>query len=74
MFEGTDIDAAALTQGISAWTMLLGAVTSEVFSQLGPLPDGAALFECLLAGAGAFLIEPEGPHSSTGSSTPVCTA
>lgn len=38
-----------LAQGIAAWTLLLGAVTSKVFSQLGPLPDPPALFETLLA-------------------------
>ena len=43
-FAGTAIDAVALAQGLSAWTLLLGAVTSEVFSQLGPVPDPAALF------------------------------
>ena len=37
-------DAVALAQGLSAWTLLLGAVTGEVFSQLGPVPDPAALF------------------------------
>jgi AcrR family transcriptional regulator len=43
-FEGTAIDAVALAQGLCAWTLLLGAVTSEVFSQLGPVPDPTALF------------------------------
>jgi AcrR family transcriptional regulator len=56
MFAGTGIDAAALVQGITAWTLLLGAVTSEVFGQLGPVPDGAALFECLLAASRSHLL------------------
>jgi AcrR family transcriptional regulator len=49
MFASTHLDAVTLTQGIAAWTLLLGAVTSEVFAQLGPLPDSEALFDCLLA-------------------------
>ena len=49
MFADADIEPPMLAQGIAAWTLLLGAVTSEVFSQLGPLPDPTALFECLLA-------------------------
>ena len=36
MFASTRLDATALVQGIAAWTLLLGAVTSEVFAQLGP--------------------------------------
>ncbi len=43
-FAGTAIDAGALAQGLSAWTLLLGAVTSELFDQLGPVPDAEALF------------------------------
>ncbi|WP_076262967.1 TetR/AcrR family transcriptional regulator [Intrasporangium flavum] len=43
-FAGTAVDAEALAQGLSAWTLLLGAVTSEVFDQLGPVPDPEALF------------------------------
>lgn len=49
MFTATQLDAVTLAQGIAAWTLLLGAVTSEVFAQLGPLPDGEALFDCLLS-------------------------
>ena len=49
MFDATRIDAVTLTQGVAAWTLLLGCVTSEVFAQLGPLPDGEALFDCLLS-------------------------
>ncbi|WP_323095506.1 WHG domain-containing protein [Intrasporangium sp. YIM S08009] len=43
-FAGTAIEAGALAQGLSAWTLVLGAVTSEVFDQLGPVPDAGALF------------------------------
>ena len=62
MFTGTSLDAAALAQGICAWTLLLGAVTSEVFGQLGPVPDAAALFDVLLAaGRTCFITHPIGP-------------
>ena len=62
MFTGTSLDAAALAQGICAWTLLLGAVTSEVFGQLGPVPDPAALFDVLLAAGRTCLItDPIGP-------------
>lgn len=56
MLAGTQLDPSMLAQGIAAWTLLLGAVTSEVFSQLGPVPDGAALFDCLLAAARSQLL------------------
>jgi len=49
LFDASGLDAVMLAQGIAAWTLLLGAVTSEVFAQLGPVPDAAALFDCLLA-------------------------
>ncbi|TQM55112.1 TetR/AcrR family transcriptional regulator [Humibacillus xanthopallidus] len=58
LFSATQLDAVTLTQGIAAWTLLLGAVTSEVFAQLGPLPDGEALFECLLAVSRRCFIRP----------------
>ncbi len=60
MFASTRLDAVTLTQGLAAWTLLLGAVTSEVFAQLGPLPDGNALFECLLAASRRCVIAPVG--------------
>lgn len=56
MFAGTDLDPVMLAQGITAWTLLLGAVTSEVFSQLGPVPDSAALFEVLLAASSRLIV------------------
>jgi AcrR family transcriptional regulator len=58
MFAATRLDAVDLTQGLAAWTLLLGAVTSEVFAQLGPVPDGEALFECLLAASRRCVIAP----------------
>ncbi|MBW8732310.1 MAG: WHG domain-containing protein [Terrabacter sp.] len=60
MFAATRLDAVTLTQGLTAWTLLLGAVTSEIFAQLGPAPDGEALFECLLAASRRCVIAPVG--------------
>ncbi|CAN7146341.1 TetR/AcrR family transcriptional regulator [Terrabacter sp. LjRoot27] len=60
MFEATGLDAVTLAQGLAAWTLLLGAVTSEIFAQLGPVPDGQALFESLLAVSRRCVIAPVG--------------
>lgn len=57
-FAGTTIDVTALCQGLAAWTLLLGAVTSEVFSQLGPVPDAEALFGSLLVSARGLFLAP----------------
>jgi AcrR family transcriptional regulator len=57
-FAGTTVDVTALCQGLAAWTLLLGAVTSEVFSQLGPLPDAEALFRWLLVSARGLFLAP----------------
>jgi hypothetical protein len=60
MFAGTDLDPTALAQGLCAWTLLLGAVTSEIFGQLGPIPDPEALFDVLLtAGRSAVIADSE---------------
>jgi AcrR family transcriptional regulator len=70
MFAQTWLDAVALTQGIAAWTLLLGAVTSEVFTQLGPVPDREALFDCLLAVSRRCVMDPgddSGDDSGDGS-------
>ena len=56
MFTGTAIEPTMLAQGIAAWTLLLGAVTSEVFAQLGPLPNAPALFETLLAASRTLVV------------------
>ena len=62
MFAGSRIDAPALAQALCAWTLLLGAVTSEVFGQLGAVPDPSALFALLLeAGGSCFLREASPP-------------
>lgn len=65
MFAGTGLDAAALAQGLCAWTLLLGAVTSEIFGQLGPVADPAALFAVLLSAAGGMILRGgEAPSSA----------
>ncbi|MEO6997925.1 MAG: TetR/AcrR family transcriptional regulator [Terracoccus sp.] len=70
-FAGISIGPAALTRGLAAWTLLLGAVTSEVFRQLGPVPDAEALFRLHLALARSLILLPA--QSSTGLSTAVFT-
>ncbi|MDV3219980.1 TetR/AcrR family transcriptional regulator [Intrasporangium sp.] len=57
-FAGTSLDAEALARGLSAWTLLLGAVTSDVFHQLGPVPDTRALFAWHLARARELCLTP----------------
>ncbi len=71
-FAEVTIGATMLARGLAAWTLLLGAVTSEVFAQLGPIPDAAALFRLHLEVAGSLILLPAQP--STGLSTAVCTA
>ena len=63
MFAGTGLDPAAVTQGLCAWTLLLGAVTSEIFGQLGTVPDPDALFEALLTAAGSTFLTPSDARS-----------
>ena len=71
-FAEVTIGATMLARGLTAWTLLLGAVTSEVFAQLGPIPDAAALFRLHLEVAGSLILQPAQP--STGLSTAVFTA
>lgn len=71
-FAEVTIGATMLARGLTAWTLLLGAVTSEVFAQLGAVPDAAALFRLHLDVAGSLILLPA--HSSTGLSTAVFTA
>ncbi|OFE14207.1 hypothetical protein BA895_11330 [Humibacillus sp. DSM 29435] len=71
-FAEVTIGATMLARSLSAWTLLLGAVTSEVFLQLGPVPDAAALFGLQLDVAGSLILLPAQP--STGLSTAVFTA
>ena len=76
MFAGLEVDAQSLARGLSAWTLLLGAVTSELFHQLGPLEDPGALFEWHLARARDLVLRPAADRSrpSTVPSTAVYTA
>ena len=71
-FVDISIGAVTLARGLSAWTLLLGAVTSEVFAQLGPVPDAEALFRLHLDVARSLIIAPA--QSSTALSTAVFTA
>jgi hypothetical protein len=64
MFARTSLDETALAQGICAWTLLLGAVSSEIFGQLGPLPDAGALFDVLLAAGRTCIITDPGEQGS----------
>jgi AcrR family transcriptional regulator len=49
-FEGTGLDADTVMAGLAAWSLLMGAVSAEVFGQLGTdtVPDPDAYFEYLL--------------------------
>ncbi len=57
-FEGSGIDAETLMAGLAAWSLLMGAVSAEVFAQLGPdtIQDREAYFEYLLAVAGRLVL------------------
>jgi len=57
-FAGTVLDHSSVALGLSAWTLLLGAVTSELFHQLGPVPDARALFEWHLARSREIFLAP----------------
>lgn len=61
LLTGLDVDAQVLARGLSAWTLLLGAVTSELFHQLGPVEDPEALFEWHLARARDIFLTSAGP-------------
>ena len=51
------IDAATLHRGLAAWTLVLGAVTAELFEQLGrdAVPDPELFFELILDDAGRLV-------------------
>lgn len=53
------LTAVALTNGLVAWTMLVGAISSEVFQQLGPdsIADPEAFFSYQVAMTRALLFE-----------------
>lgn len=54
--EGVSLTPAVLARGLSAWTLVLGAVSSEAFSQLGPAVAGEPLFEWHLAAARGLVL------------------
>jgi AcrR family transcriptional regulator len=60
MLADLNLSPAGLFAGLSAWTLLLGTVTSEVFEQLGgdTLPDPDQFFAVMLAMAGRLLLAP----------------
>lgn len=60
MFAGLHISPETLFNGLAAWTLLLGTVTSEVFEQLGAdtLPDPDLFFDVMLQTAGRLLLAP----------------
>jgi AcrR family transcriptional regulator len=61
-FEGAGLTAETLMAGLTAWTLLLGAVSSEVFHQLGDtITDPDAYFHYLLDLAGALVLAPPAP-------------
>lgn len=63
LFAGLDVTAQALARGLSAWTLLLGAVTSELFHQLGQVEDAEALFEWHLARARDIFLTSRGQEA-----------
>ncbi len=60
MLADVDVPVAGLVRGVVAWTLLIGAVTGELFHQLGPVPDPEALFRCQLDVAERLVLTP--PH------------
>lgn len=72
VFRGLAVQSSTLARGLAAWTLLAGAVSSEVFGQLGAVPDADALFRVQLRLAGSlFLLPSPVPNAlSTSLSTP----
>jgi AcrR family transcriptional regulator len=48
LFTGSGLTPEHLSRAIAAWTLLIGAVSSELFGHLGPLPDPEAHFDSIL--------------------------
>jgi AcrR family transcriptional regulator len=57
-FDGSGIDAETLMAGLAAWSLLMGAVSAEIFGQLGAntISDPDSYFEYLLAVAGRLVL------------------
>lgn len=55
-FEGSGLAAAALHRGLAAWTLVIGAISSEIFEQFGPRAyDPDAFFALILDDAEALV-------------------
>jgi AcrR family transcriptional regulator len=58
-FEGAGLSPATLMAGLTAWTLLLGTVSTEVFHQLGDtVTDPDAYFGYMLEVAGRLVLSP----------------
>ena len=55
-FDDLSIPSPVVARALSAWTLLLGAVTGEVFGHNGPVPDPDALFACQLRTARGLVL------------------
>lgn len=53
MFASSGLTAGSLRRGLAAWTLVLGAITTELFEQFGPqaFGEGDAWFELMLEDA-----------------------
>ena len=56
VFAGTGLTTGSLRRGLTAWTLVLGAVSSEVFEQLGAdtVADPEAFFDLMVDTATAI--------------------
>ena len=59
-FHGSGLDAETLMAGLAAWSLLMGAVSAEVFGHLGvdTITDAEAHFEYLLAVGERLVLRP----------------
>jgi AcrR family transcriptional regulator len=59
-FEGSGLDAETLMAGLAAWSLVMGWISAEIFSQLGPdtITDREASFEYMLAVGGRLVLRP----------------
>ena len=53
VFAGSGLTSGTLHRGLAAWTLVLGAITTELFEQFGTeaLPDPDAFFDAILEDA-----------------------
>jgi hypothetical protein len=59
-FEGSHLDAATLMAGLAAWSLLMGALSAEVFGQLGAdtVAEPASYFEYVLEVGRRLVLHP----------------